>query len=127
MSVYPGMTAGEIITGVHDGAFTVQDVADAHMSRIDEVDVEIRAFATVDADLVRTEAAWLDAQRQAGARLPLHGVPVGVKDIIDVAGLPTIAGSSDLKCSRIAWSTNSPMESGLWPALTVTVTKSVPR
>ena len=92
MSVYPGMTAGEIITGVHDGAFTVQDVADAHMSRIDEVDVEIRAFATVDADLVRTEAAWLDAQRQAGARLPLHGVPVGVKDIIDVAGLSTIAG-----------------------------------
>lgn len=92
MSVYPGMTAREIVAGVHGGTAPVSDVIEAHLHQIEMHDDDIRAFATVNADLARTEAAVLDARSESGARLPLHGVPVGVKDIIDVAGLPTIAG-----------------------------------
>ncbi|MEX2426324.1 MAG: amidase [Thermomicrobiaceae bacterium] len=86
------MRAGQIVASVHDGSFTTRDVADVHLAQIERYDDSIQAFATVDEDMVRAEADWLDRQRDAGARLPLHGVPVAVKDIIDVAGLPTIAG-----------------------------------
>jgi aspartyl-tRNA(Asn)/glutamyl-tRNA(Gln) amidotransferase subunit A len=92
MSVRPAMTAREIVEGVHRDTFSTMDVVEAHLARVDEVNGHVRAFATIQRDLVRQEAQWLDAQGQSGARLPLHGVPIGVKDIIDVAGLPTIGG-----------------------------------
>jgi aspartyl-tRNA(Asn)/glutamyl-tRNA(Gln) amidotransferase subunit A len=92
MTVKPGISAREIVRGVHSGAFSAVDIADAHLKRVEQVDGEIRAFATVNSELVRQEAAMLEMLQRTGAALPLHGVPVGVKDIIDVAGLPTIAG-----------------------------------
>lgn len=92
MTSSAGMTAMEIVSGVHAGDRTASQVATDHLHRIEMVDGQIRAFATVNADLVRAEAQLLDDRARAGARLPLHGVPVGVKDIIDVAGMPTIAG-----------------------------------
>ncbi len=52
------------------------------------------AVITLDADRALARAAALDAELAAGAwRGPLHGVALGVKDLIDVAGLPTRAGS----------------------------------
>jgi aspartyl-tRNA(Asn)/glutamyl-tRNA(Gln) amidotransferase subunit A len=87
-----GMSATAIVSGVHEGEFTAADVAAVHLDQINQYDEALRAFASVNQRLVRAQADWLDRQRDAGARLPLHGVPVAVKDIIDVAGLPTIAG-----------------------------------
>jgi aspartyl-tRNA(Asn)/glutamyl-tRNA(Gln) amidotransferase subunit A len=92
MKPHPGMTAVEIVEGIHARSFSVSDVSGVHLDRVEQVDGEVRAFATVNAEMACQEAAWLDVQRHLGAELPLHGVPVGVKDIIDVAGLPTIAG-----------------------------------
>jgi aspartyl-tRNA(Asn)/glutamyl-tRNA(Gln) amidotransferase subunit A len=91
MTIDLGTTARDIARQVQAGE-SVQDVADALLERIDRYDNHIQAFATVRPDAVRAEATWLDARRDQGARLPLHGVPVGVKDIIDVAGWPTMAG-----------------------------------
>jgi aspartyl-tRNA(Asn)/glutamyl-tRNA(Gln) amidotransferase subunit A len=72
---------------------TVGDRARALLGRIGTLDAQLHCYVTVDEDAVRREAARLDAI-PAGERGPLHGVTLGVKDIIDVAGLPTRAGSS---------------------------------
>jgi aspartyl-tRNA(Asn)/glutamyl-tRNA(Gln) amidotransferase subunit A len=92
MTVKFGVAAREIVQGIRSDEFTAVDVAGAHLQRVKQVDGDIQAFATVNPELVRQDAAVLDTLHRAGASLPLHGVPVGVKDIIDVAGLPTIAG-----------------------------------
>ena len=67
---------------------------EAALARIAEQDPVLNAFTAVTADRARTRAAALDASRAAGrAPLPLEGMPFAVKNLIDVAGLPTLAGS----------------------------------
>lgn len=92
MSEITDLTASDIVQQVHNRQLSVADVADAFLTRIERYDPVVQVYETVNPDLVRASAAWLDEQTSAGARLPLHGVPVGVKDIIDVAGMPTVAG-----------------------------------
>jgi aspartyl-tRNA(Asn)/glutamyl-tRNA(Gln) amidotransferase subunit A len=54
----------------------------------------LNAFTAVTADRARARAAALDASRAVGrAPLPLEGMPFAVKNLIDIAGLPTLAGS----------------------------------
>jgi aspartyl-tRNA(Asn)/glutamyl-tRNA(Gln) amidotransferase subunit A len=64
------------------------------LDRIAEVDRDVMAWVHVDADGALAEAQACEREAQAGRlRGPLHGIPLGVKDIIDVAGLPTRCGS----------------------------------
>jgi Asp-tRNA(Asn)/Glu-tRNA(Gln) amidotransferase A subunit family amidase len=72
---------------------TVTERARALLSRIAAVDARLRCYVAVDEAQVLREAARLDAV-EPGARGPLHGLSLAVKDLIDVAGLPTRAGSS---------------------------------
>jgi len=68
------------------------------LARIEEVDSDVRAWREVDAEGALQEARALDAEARGGhLRGPLHGIPVAVKDIIDVCGLPTRAGSRALE------------------------------
>ena len=54
----------------------------------------LNAFITFDGDTARETARALDADAARGHwRGPLHGLPISVKDLIDVRGLPTTAGS----------------------------------
>jgi amidase len=69
------------------------DVVSAHLERIAALDPTIRAFQVVRADQAMAEAAVL-AERADLAELPLAGVPVAIKDNVDVAGAPTRAGSA---------------------------------
>ncbi|MGH3441447.1 MAG: amidase, partial [Nitriliruptorales bacterium] len=73
------------------------ELVDACLERIDQVDDRLRAFITVYAEQAR-EVAGASAQLvAAGHRLgPLHGVPLGLKDNIGLAGLRTTAGSKVL-------------------------------
>ena len=67
---------------------------EAALARIAERDTVLNAFTAVTADRARAKAAALDASRAAGrAPLPLEGMPFAVKNLIDIAGLPTLAGS----------------------------------
>ncbi len=72
---------------------TALERARALLDRIGALDGELRCYVAIDEDAVLREAARLDAI-PSGRRGPLHGLTLAVKDIIDVAGLPTRAGSS---------------------------------
>src|SRR5204863_4206743 len=61
---------------------------------IDRYEPRVRAWVLVDPDSARAEARRLTAElRQGRCRGPLHGIPIGVKDIFDVFDWPTAAGS----------------------------------
>ncbi len=63
------------------------------LARIDAIEADVHAWVRVDRENARYRAKALDADRAAGRPTgPLHGLPIGVKDTIDVAGLPTEAG-----------------------------------
>ena len=66
----------------------------ALLDRIDRLDPRLHVFVRLDADAAMDAAKAAEAEIAAGRpRGPLHGVPIGIKDIIDVAGLPTTCHS----------------------------------
>jgi len=70
------------------------ELADSCLERVAVLDPELRAWVTVDLDGARLAAAALRERLATGDPPgPLGGVPVGVKDVIDVDGLPTTASS----------------------------------
>jgi aspartyl-tRNA(Asn)/glutamyl-tRNA(Gln) amidotransferase subunit A len=80
-----------------------RDVVQACLDRIDQFESQIRAWVSVDRAGALEQADALDEElRRRPARGPLHGVPVGVKDIIDVAGWPTAAGSKEWSTRKVA-------------------------
>jgi Asp-tRNA(Asn)/Glu-tRNA(Gln) amidotransferase A subunit family amidase len=71
----------------------VELVADC-LQRVDEVDARVRAWAFLDRDHAMAQAQRADLHRKQGKALgPLHGIPVGIKDIFDTADMPTEHGS----------------------------------
>jgi Asp-tRNA(Asn)/Glu-tRNA(Gln) amidotransferase A subunit family amidase len=76
------------------GEFGAADLTEALLARIALREPEIEAFAFYDADLARERAAALDRYRATGRAIgSLHGLSVGVKDIIDTADMPTANGT----------------------------------
>ncbi|SDB66137.1 amidase [Belnapia rosea] len=76
------------------GGLTAEGLVERCLARIAAVDGQVRAWVHVLDEEALATARALDAERRAGRlRGPLHGIPVGVKDVIDVAGLPTRANS----------------------------------
>lgn len=77
-----------------DGKLTPVALLDQCFERIDRHEPAVKAFVFVDRELARAEAERRDAElRQGYGRGPLHGIPIGVKDIFDVFDWPTAAGS----------------------------------
>src|SRR4029077_11405939 len=67
---------------------------EACLRRIDERQPRLNAFIRVMADEARRDAEAADRELAAGRnRGPLHGVPIAVKDLIDIKGVPTTAAS----------------------------------
>ncbi|MEU2339548.1 amidase [Streptomyces sp. NPDC013172] len=70
------------------------ELADSVLERIAQAEPRLRAYVTVTAERTRTAARAAEHDIAAGRYLgPLHGIPMGVKDLIDVAGAATTAGS----------------------------------
>ncbi len=86
----------DIPASIRQGQITASEVVRAVLDRIDRTDPELQAWVEVDREGALREAEHLDHLAERGTVLPLHGVPVGLKDVIDVAGLPTRAGFAPL-------------------------------
>jgi len=84
------LSATELCAMLRSRAVRAQDVVEACLERIALRDPEIRAWTAVDAGFARRQARALD---DGPLRGPLHGLPIGVKDIFDTAELPTEYGS----------------------------------
>jgi aspartyl-tRNA(Asn)/glutamyl-tRNA(Gln) amidotransferase subunit A len=84
----------EQAAAVRRGEISPTELVERALARLAEVEPTLGAFVAVAADRARGEAATLTAEAAAGRwRGPLHGVPVAVKDLFDVAGEVTGAGS----------------------------------
>jgi len=97
------LSVADAQAGMASGRFSSADLVDAYLARIAAVD---DAGPTLNAVIAlnpsaRADAEALDAERAAGTvRGPMHGIPVLLKDNIDVAGMPTTAGSLALADHR---------------------------
>ncbi len=80
------LSASEAATALRAGTLTAERLASACLDRIDARDDTIRAWAFLDRDLILRNARVLDA---APVRGPLHGLPVGVKDVMQTFDMPT--------------------------------------
>ncbi|MBI0537882.1 AtzE family amidohydrolase [Roseomonas sp. KE2513] len=90
----PGATAASIAAAVSAGEVTARAVTEAALSRIAALNPCLNAFTDVLAERALATAERVDASRAAGEALgPLAGVPFAVKNLFDIEGLPTRAGS----------------------------------
>ena len=92
MSALHALSLVEAAGRLARGELTAVAYAEALLARVSVTDAAIGAWACLDASHVARTAAAIDAC-PAGARGPLHGIPVGVKDIVDTLALPTRMGS----------------------------------
>jgi AtzE family amidohydrolase len=87
-------TAGDIAAAVAAGRVSATSIVEATLARIRARDPLLNAFTAVVEQRALARARALDAARSEGEKLgPLAGVPFAVKNLFDVAGLPTRAGS----------------------------------
>ncbi|MBV8791467.1 MAG: AtzE family amidohydrolase [Pseudolabrys sp.] len=92
-------TVSEIARAVARGRMRARDVVEAALARIESRDEMLNAFTAVTAERARKQAKVVDATRKKG---PLAGVPFAVKNLFDVAGLATIAGSKINRERKVA-------------------------
>jgi Asp-tRNA(Asn)/Glu-tRNA(Gln) amidotransferase A subunit family amidase len=84
----------EAAAHIRDGRISSAELVRDCLARIDAVDGEVQAWAFLDRDYAMRQAADADLHRMKGQPLgPLHGVPVGIKDIFDTGDYPTEFGS----------------------------------
>jgi len=88
------LSATEMAQQIRAKKISPVELADAHLKKIESLNPKLNAFAHVDADRVRQEAAATEVTAMSGQALgPLHGVPISIKSSIDVAGFRCEAGT----------------------------------
>ena len=88
------LSVTDLGAGYRSGRFTPVDVVEQALERLLRLEPTLNAFANPMADVVRAQALQATAELAAGRDLgPLHGIPVAIKDLIEVAGMPTGYGS----------------------------------
>jgi len=79
---------------IREGKLSSVDLTKSCLTRIEETDEQIKAWAFIDKDYALAQAEEMDQIRKSGRPIgALHGVPIGLKDIIDTSSLPTERGS----------------------------------
>ncbi|MFB3739891.1 MAG: amidase, partial [Candidatus Velamenicoccus archaeovorus] len=91
-------TVTEAARAISDGALSPTELVQACLDRIEEVEPVIRAFAEIDGEGALAQARVLTEEVAHGrVRGPLHGIPMGIKDLIDAEPFATRAGSRVLE------------------------------
>jgi len=92
------LTLNEASARIRQRSVTSTQLTQACLARIEKYDAKLNSFITVMADQALAQARELDAEQRAGKfRGPLHGIPIGLKDLIDTEGVRTTAASSVFK------------------------------
>ncbi len=87
-------SAGQLAPMVKSGEISPVEIIDAHLSRIRATEPVLNSFITVLADEAMTAARQAERDVRAGRyRGPLHGIPVGLKDLFNTGGVRTTSGS----------------------------------
>lgn len=87
------MSATQVAALVNAREVSAAEVLEATLERVEAVDGEVAAYCTLDARGARAGAAAVQQRVDAGEALPLAGVPLAVKDLLDTAGLRSTYGS----------------------------------
>jgi Asp-tRNA(Asn)/Glu-tRNA(Gln) amidotransferase A subunit family amidase len=109
---------------IHHGELTSSELLDRCLEQIRRHEPRLRAWVLVDEDGARRAAEQCDKEAAAGKfRGPLDGLPIGIKDIIDVRGWPTKAGST-LRENHVA-EADAPVVAALRDAGAIVLGKTV--
>ena len=88
------LSASEAARLIRAGMISSEELVEACLARVREVDPQVEAWTFLDRDYAMRQAERLDEWRRAGhATGPLHGIPIGIKDIFDTGDMPTEDGS----------------------------------
>src|SRR5436189_4148331 len=88
------LTIAEAARLIQQRELSPVELVDSRLARIEKFDGRLHAFIRVLADPARAEARAAEAEIAAGKyRGPLHGIPIGLKDIYETAGVPTTGHS----------------------------------
>ncbi len=102
------LPANEAAAAIREGVLSASDYVGACLQRIRDVDPQVQAWAFLDEEYAMKQARALDEHRAQGRSLGrLHGIPVGIKDIVDTDDMATEFGS--------------PIHAGRQPALDATI------
>lgn len=86
--------AAEAVEAIRDGLMTSEDLVGACLTQIENLEEHVGAWAFLQPELALHQAREADSKMRAGLPIgPLHGIPVGVKDIFDTQDLPTEDGT----------------------------------
>jgi amidase len=108
---------------MNEGRFNSRDLVQAYLDRIDRYEGRVNATAAISPSAM-AEATFLDRERAAGrVRGPLHGIPIGIKDIINTTSMPTTGGG--LAFAGFAPPYDAPLIKNLRDAGAIIFTKTV--
>ncbi|MEV6343784.1 amidase [Actinoplanes sp. NPDC051851] len=102
MTDYAYSTASELTAAMESGEMSAVELATAAIDRIERLDGDINAICVADFDRALAAAGEADAARARGETGPVLGVPITIKDSIDIAGLPTTWGFPPFKDNTAA-------------------------
>jgi Asp-tRNA(Asn)/Glu-tRNA(Gln) amidotransferase A subunit family amidase len=90
----PDQTIAGIGRAIREGRLTSVDVLNRCLEQLDRWESKVHAWVVLDREGAFADARTMDWELKVGRdRGPLHGIPIGIKDLFDVKGLPTACGS----------------------------------
>ncbi|MFZ5540538.1 MAG: amidase family protein, partial [Pseudomonadota bacterium] len=101
MTIDPFSTLGELSSALARKRVSAVELAELYLARIAQANPKLNAFVAVDAELALAYARASDARRASGLTLgPLDGLPIALKDLLEIEGRITGVGSAAWKQRR---------------------------
>src|SRR5437879_2961832 len=91
-NITPFSTAVEMLAALRAARVSAVELLEFHLRRVERLDPQLNSIVVKDFERARRDAAAADDRRAAAHDAPLLGLPVTVKESIDVEGLPSTAG-----------------------------------